>query len=246
MNNEDRGVVTLDPHPNGSDGQGDAIVTAYPSPVTPTVTEEVAPTATLQASAEPSVVPAQAGVRRRRGWVLPAALAAAGLIASGSLGGLLVSTIGQRDSARHQLSLTQAGLANAKGQLSAAQADIAARKLTAAYSRIWIGDGGQVLTDYETVVVCNAYSDCRTAAQQTLTDLQAFQSDRAAATVPPAFQSADGTLRDSLSAAIAGIQEFIAGMDNDDVNKITDGGKKVDQAMLSIGKAESALAKGFD
>lgn len=246
MNSEDRGVVTLDPHPNGTDAQGGAIAPAYPSPVTPTVADEAAPTATAQASAEQSVVQAPAGVRRRRGWVVPAALAAAGLIASGALGGLLWSTIGQRDNARHQLVVTQAGLANAKGQLSAAQADITARKLTATYSNIWIGDGGRVLTDYETMVGCNAYSDCRTAAQQTLTDLQTFQSDRAAATVPPALQSADAMLRDSLSAAIAGSQELIAGMDNDDLNKVTEAGKKVDQAMLSIGKAESALAKGID
>jgi len=110
---------------------------------------------------------------------------------------------------------------------------------------LYIVDSGRVLTDYQMIVACNSYGECRTAAQQTLSDMQAFQSDRAAATVPRPLANADGMLRDGLSAAIAGLQELITGMDNDDVAKIKDGGHKVDAAMLSISKAETALGAGL-
>jgi hypothetical protein len=48
-------------------------------------------------------------------------------------------------------------------------------------------------------------------------------------------------LGDALSAAIAGAQEFITGIDNNDRAKVKAGGEKVDAAMLSMAKAESAL-----
>jgi hypothetical protein len=59
--------------------------------------------------------------------------------------------------------------------------------------------------------------------------------------VPPDLANADGALRDGLSAAIAAVQELITGMDNDDVGKIKDGSKKLDSALLAIGKAQAAL-----
>lgn len=231
--NEESGVVALELHPNGSEVDLSQASTVD-SPAAPALPEAPAP-------AEPSPTAAPA-IRRTRHWRIPATIAVAGLIVSGSIGGLLWSTIGQRDSARHQLVVTRASLS---GQLHTAQADVAARKLTGGYGALVVGDSGRVTTDYETIVACNAYSDCRAAAQQLLEDLQAFQSDRNAATVPAALQSADAQLRDSLSAAIAAQQEFIAGLDGDDANKVKDGGKKVDQAMLSIGKAETAVAAGL-
>jgi hypothetical protein len=233
--NEESGVVALELHPNGSDvdvsqaSTVDSPVAPAPPEAGPAVTEAPGPLAA-------------APVRAKRHWRIPATIAVAGLVVSGSLGTLLWSTIGQRDSARHQLVVTTASLS---GQLRTAQADIAARQLTGRYGALVVGDGGRVTTDYETIVGCKAYSDCRAAAQQMLEDLQAFQSDRNAATVPAALQSADAQLRDSLSAAIAAQQEFIAGLDDDDVNKAKDGAKKVDQAMLSTGKAETALADGL-
>ena len=188
---------------------------------------------------------APARVRRSRRWVLPAAIGLAGLIASGSLGGLLLSTTGQRDDARHQVTATRATLASTQQHLSAAQSEAAARQITAGYVTLYIVDSGKVLTDYETIVACNAYSDCRTAAQQALSDLQAFQSHRSLATVPTALASSDGMLSDALSAAIAAAQELITGMDTDNVSKMKDAGQKFDRAILSLSKAETALGAGL-
>jgi hypothetical protein len=180
-------------------------------------------------------------VRPQRHWPLPVAIGAAGLIAAGTLGGFLWSTIGQRDNARHQLVTSQQTLATTRVQLTAAKTDAATRKVTSDYVRLVTAEGGQSIADYGTLSVCNGYGPCRTAAQQTLTDLQAFQTHRAAATVPAELTNADGALRDGLSAAIAAVQELITGADNDDVGKVKDGAKKLDAAVLSIGKAEAAV-----
>jgi hypothetical protein len=182
--------------------------------------------------------------KRRRRWLLPAAIGAAGLIASGTLGGFLWSTIGQRDAARHQLVTSQQTLATTRVQLTAANTDAATRKVTSDYLRLVTAEGGQVVADYGSMAVCSGYGQCRTAAQQTLTDLQAFQTHRAAATVSPELTNADGALRDGLSAAIAAVQELITGADNDDLGKVKDGAKKLDAAFLSIGKAEAAVGAG--
>lgn len=244
MNEENPGVVTLAPHPNGSDGREAQPSSAESSPTIAVVADS--PPAVLEQPAvvlpkgPPVEVTSGAGVRsRRRRWLVPVAIGVAGLTVSGALGGLLLSTIGQRDAARHQLVVTQASLGS---QLRAVQADLAGRQVTSSYERLVIRDSGRAVTDYETIVACKAYSDCRSAAQQLLEDLQAFQSDRSGAAVPAALQSADAALGDSISAGIAGQQEFITGIDDNNDSKATDGGKKVDQAMLSIGKAETALA----
>jgi hypothetical protein len=76
--------------------------------------------------------------------------------------------------------------------------------------------------------------------------MQAFQSDRQSAAVPNALSSSDGQLGDSLSAGIAALQELINGMDNDNTAKIKDGFSKLDDAMLSMAKAEAALAVGAE
>ena len=180
-------------------------------------------------------------VRRSRGWILPAAIGLAGLIASGSLGALLLSTAGQRDDARHQVTATRATLASTQQHLSAAQSEAAARKITADYVTFYVVDSGKVFTDYGTLLACNSFSECRTAAQQALNDLQAFQSQRSTASVPAALASSDGMLADALSAAIAASQELITGLDTDSVSKFKDAGHKFDRAILSLGKAETAL-----
>src|ERR1700694_5070420 len=102
-------------------------------------------------------------------------------------------------------------------------------------------DTGRVVTDYQAIVACTSYSPCRTASQQLLTDLQAFQTQRASANVPTALTNADGELRDGLSAAIAALGGFIIGEDTDDTSKLKDGGHKVDAALGAIGKAEAAI-----
>jgi hypothetical protein len=178
---------------------------------------------------------AAAPARRRPRWIVPTVIGVIGLIASGTLGGFLYTTIGQRDSARHQLASTQATLADTQKQL-------AAREATDAYVKLYVLNSGKVTTDYENVTACDSYVTCRTSAQDMLTDMKAFQATRSGAVVPPALANADTLLGDSLSAAMAADQELITGMDTDDATKIKEGFKKLDAAMLSFAKAESAIA----
>ena len=179
--------------------------------------------------------------RSRPRWLVPAAIAAVGLIASGTLGYVLYTTTQQRDRLQAQLTTTRATLVSTQSDLTDARTQAAARKVTADYAAMYIADEGKVQTDYANVDACDNYSACRTAAQQLLEDMQQFQSDRKAATVPSALSSTDSSLGDALSAGIAGDQEFIAGMDNNDINKIKDGYNKVVGAMLTIAKAQTAL-----
>lgn len=181
----------------------------------------------------------------RPAWLAPAAVAAVGVIVAGILGYVLYDTSQQRDAARHQLAVTQASLASTRNQLNAAQADAASRKVVADYVAVYVADGSKVQTDYFDIVNCDAYSACRTAAQQMQTDMQQFQADRAALTVPSALISSDNSLGDALSAAIAGDQEFITGIDNGDDAKAKEGASKLDAAMLNMAKAETALGSGL-
>ena len=174
-------------------------------------------------------------------WIVPGAIAAVGLIVAGALGYLVYSTTQQRDALHIQLVATKTTLASTQATLTAAQTEAASRKVTADYVALYVGDQGKVQTDYQNVVNCSSYSECRTAAQQMLSDMQAFQSDRKSANVPSAMTSIDSSLGDSLSAAIASDQEFITGMDNDDAAKIKDGFTKLGAAMLNVAKAESSI-----
>lgn len=208
-----------------------ALPQSEPEPVVVAPPEELAPVAETVAVTR----------RPRPAWVVPGAIGAIGLIVAGALGYVLYTTIQQRDTLHVQLASTRSTLASTQSELSAAQADAAQKKVTADYLAVYVTDEGKVLTDYETVINCSGYSDCRTSAQQFLTDMQSFQSDRKSANVPSALQSEDSSLGDALSAAIAGDQELITGMDNGDRSKIKDGGDKVDAAMLNLAKAESAM-----
>src|SRR2546429_1656177 len=91
--------------------------------------EEVAP-ATESPAAEAPVAPPR---RRRPAWVVPAAIASVGLIASGTLGYFFYTTLRQRDSLHTQLVATKGTLTSTQGQLTTAPADAASRKATAAY-----------------------------------------------------------------------------------------------------------------
>lgn len=197
----------------------------------------------IEASPEPPrVVEAGAKARRPRpAWIVPACIGAIGLIVVGALGFELYTTIQQRDGLHTQLVSTRTTLASTQTQLTGAQADAAQKKVRADYVALYVADEGKVLTDYQSVVGCSGYSECRTSAQQFETDMQSFQSDRKSATVPAELQSQDGSVGDALSAAIAGDQELITGMDNNDESKVRDGGNKVDAAMLNLAKAEAAL-----
>jgi RNA polymerase sigma-70 factor, ECF subfamily len=119
--------------------------------------------------------------------------------------------------------------------------DLATRDATVAYARMYVTDSGRVRTDYQRLVACTSFGACRTAAQSTLIDLQTFQADRSGATVPSQIANSDAMLRDALSAAIAADQQLISGFDTFNVNQVTAGLKKLNAAMLSMGKAETVL-----
>jgi hypothetical protein len=228
-------VATLD-HPNGHEllTRETPLVVELPPAAEPTPTPAVdAIPAVPQVAARPS--------RPRPRWLVPAAIAAVGLIASGALGYLFYSTNTKLDATRQHLAATQTTLDSTKLQLSNLQADAASKKTVADYVRMYTVDAGKVSTDYGQVVACNSYSTCRTSAQQALQDMQAFQSDRQSASVPASLSASDSQLGDSLSAGIAALQELISGMDNDNVKKIEDGFNKLNDSMLSLAKAESAL-----
>ena len=223
----------------------ETIVTLRPDPAVQDDPElHATPRAAKEAALITPIPEPPVPVKRQRRWLLPVAIGVAGVIASGTLGGVLWSTIGQRDTARHQLVTSQQALTTTRVQLTAANTDAATRKVTSDYVRLVTGEGGQAVADYATMAACNSFGQCRTSAQQTLTDLQGFQTQRAAATVPPGLTNADGALRDGLSAAIAAVQELITGADSDDLGKLKDGAKKLDAALLSIGKAEAAVGAG--
>jgi hypothetical protein len=224
-NPEVDGILAFRPELAGAEPPPPSLVPVEPIQETPAVTS-----------------PAVAAARRGRpGWILPVALGAVGLIAAGTLGYFLYSTVNQRDAVQHQLAATRATLASTQQDLATAKSDAAAKKAVATYVSLYVVDNGRVQTDYQAIVNCQNYSQCRTASQQLLTDMQTFQADRASATVPRSLANSDSMLGDALSAAIAGDQEFIIGVDNNDNAKIKEGGSKVDAAMLNIAKAESAL-----
>lgn len=240
--------MSHNPEVNGSVALETRTEEVEPAPPEPAATHEltvpIGPTPLAPEADLAQPVTATARQPRPR-WVVPAAIAAVGLIASGTLGYFLYTTTVQRDSATHQLAATQAAVATTRAQLSAAQADAAVKKEVADYVSLFVANDGAVQTDYENIVACNTYSECRTAAQQLLTDLQAFQQARSSAQVPAQLSTTDGMLGDSLSVGIAGTQEFITGMDNNDTAKIKDGGSKVDAVMLNMAKAQTALGTGL-
>jgi len=216
-------VATLD-HPNGHEVVPPAapVVVELPAPII----EAPAPALEPAPVAEPITVTPIKQARKRPRWLVPAAIAAVGLIASGALGYLFYST---------------RTLGSTKLELTNLQTDAANKKAVADYVGMYTVDAGKVSTDYGQVVACNSYSTCRTSAQQALQDMQAFQSDRRSASVPASLSASDSQLGDSLSAGIAALQELITGMDTDNVKKVDDGFNKLNDSMLSMAKAESAL-----
>jgi len=231
-------VATLD-HPNGHEVVPTAapVVVELPAPII----EAPAPALEPAPVAEPITVTPIKQARKRPRWLVPAAIAAVGLIASGALGYLFYSTSTKLDATRQRLAATQTTLGSTKLELTNLQTDAANKKAVADYVGMYTVDAGKVSTDYGQVVACNSYSTCRTSAQQALQDMQAFQSDRRSASVPASLSASDSQLGDSLSAGIAALQELITGMDTDNVKKVDDGFNKLNDSMLSMAKAESAL-----
>jgi hypothetical protein len=234
-NPEAEGVVPLRPYPAATEG-------AWPAPA-PVAQPEAAVAAPVETPVAQPVAdrPAAVSTRGGRGWMAVVAVAFVGLIVSGTLGYFLYETTGQRDAARRQATSTQAALTSTQATLASSQQDLAAREATVAYASMYVTDSGRVRTDYQKLVACTSFGACRTAAQSTLIDLQTFQADRSAATVPSRIANSDAMLRDALSAAIAADQQLISGFDTFNVSKVTAGLKKLNAAMLSMGKAETVL-----
>ena len=244
-NPESDSLVPLRPYSGAPEGTW-----SQPAPVeAPVAQAQTAYPAPIESSVpQPAVSERSAVSAPRRGWVGIVAVGVIGLIVSGTLGYFLYTTTAQRDAAKRlatstqaTLTTTEATLASTQATLSTSQQDLAARNATAAYASMYVTDSGRVRIDYQKLAACNSFGACRTAAQSVLTDLQAFQSDRSAATVPPAIASSDASLRSALSAAIAADQQIISGFDTFSVSKVTAGFKKLNAAMLSMAKAEVAL-----
>ncbi len=216
-----------------ADPRYDGVITLEPRLDVPQLAPPEAPSV-VELPLPPAAVPVPAAPRQRPRWLVPAAIAAIGLIASGMLGYLLYST-------NTKLEVTRQTLAGTKVQLTNVQADAARKKQVADYVSMYTVDSGKVQTDYQQVNVCNSFSTCRTSAQQTLNDMQRFQSDRQSAQVPSELSASDSQLGDSLSAGIAAVQELINGMDTNDVKKVDAAFNQLNDAMLGIAKAESAL-----
>lgn len=271
INPEYDGTVTLRPYPNGA--QAEQAVAAPVDQVVPAGPADVNPPAQAMQPAylpapQPLITPAEVyppaqvmqpdpsryealapfaapAAKSRSRWAAPFAVGIIGLVASGSLGYFLWSTTGQRDAARHQLASTQATLTGTQALLANAQDDAAAKKLTADYVSLYVVDSAKVVIDDKSLNSCRSFGQCRTAAQQELNDMQAFQSDRTKATVPAALVNSDAMLGDAISSGIAGLQELVSGMDNNNVAKITGGWARLNKALLSMGKAEAALGAGL-
>jgi hypothetical protein len=257
------GIVPLRPYSGGTEGAWSEPApaqapVAQPEPVhaappsAPMAQPGTALAAPPEAIAQQYVAPPAAAAPRRRGWVGIVAVAVVGLIVAGTLGYFLYTTTNQRDSARNQvtstqatLTTTQATLATTQATLATTQQDLASRVSNAAYASMYLTDSARIGIDFAKLSDCASFSACRTAAQSDLTDMQTFQSDRAAATVPSALSNSDGMLRDAISAAIAADQELISGLDSSSVSKIDAGYKKLSSAMLAIAKAESVLGSGL-
>jgi hypothetical protein len=216
------------------------------------------PTVTAVSSFEPVIVepmpaaPAEVVKRGRPGWLVPVAIASIGVIVSGVLGGLLYVNTSQRDLARKQLAATSAtlattrtNLADTSSQLGAARIDAAAKATTATYAATYVADSGSADTAiqsfFSTCTSSAKFSVCRDGAQQALVALQTFQSDRAGLTVPSQLSASDAMLKDSLSAAIAAMQEIITGGDDNNLSQIDDGSAKLYAAQLGLAKAGASM-----
>jgi hypothetical protein len=222
--------------PVGGDGSvSTTVAVAEPAPMV--ALELPPPPQAPPWGAQVAVAPLQApsAPRKRPRWIVPTGIAIIGMIVAGTLGGFLYTTIGERDTAKHQLASTQATLTDTQKQLGA-------RKATDAYMNLYVLNSGRVETDYLSLYACGSYINCRGTAQDTLTDMKAFQTARASVTVPSTLASADSQLGNALSAGIAADQEVISAMDAGDRTKLDAAYTKLDAAMLSFAKAESAIA----
>jgi len=213
---------------------------AFPAPSAPPVYAPpvyAPPFETVAAAPTPVAVAAKRG---GRGWIVPAAIAVVGVIASGSLGYLLYSTNNRLEATRHSLTETQLTLDSTKKDLAA---DLAAQKEQAAYVNLYETDLGRLSDDYTQLAGCDSFSLCKTATTTMLGDAESFQQDRQAAKVPAAYTNVDAMLGDGLTADIAALKELSAALSSKNSDRVQNGFSDVNDATLSIFKTEAALGK---
>jgi hypothetical protein len=201
--------------------------------------------AELAVAQEPEAPPIPAvaapAKRSRPSWRGSLAVGVVALIASGSLGYLLYSTTQERNATQVALAGTQAQLKDSQTKLELANSDAATKLITAKYVALYTKDQGRVQIDYETFMRCNSFGACRTASQNLVNDIGQFQSDRKAANVPTELVGADRDLGDALSSAYAAAAQIVSAMDSASVSRFTAGIKKLDAAMLALGKVQFGI-----
>lgn len=181
--------------------------------------------------------PAISAARRPRpAWILPAAIAVAGLIASGALGYLSYSTSAKLDATRHELTSTQLDLDGKNKWLAAERAQ-------AAYVRMYDRDLGTLSTDFGVLTECDSAASCNSAAQAMLADAQSFQSDRQSAKVPASLAGVDGMLGDGLTAEVAALQDLVTAINGGNTDRIQNGFTAVNDATISVFKTQTELAR---
>src|SRR5690242_9509940 len=162
------------------------------SPATPDPAPAPEPIAGPEPTPVPEPVALQAkGRRARPPWLKTAVLGAAALIATGTLGYVANTAAQQRNQAFDAFVSTKATLVATDTALNQAKQDAATKKVTADYVSMYVADTGRIETDYQVVSACDSFSTCRTGSQQLLDDLQKFQSDRNAASVPGGLSASD-------------------------------------------------------
>jgi hypothetical protein len=201
-----------------------AYVPAFPAPVI------------VQPPAVPAYPAYAAPKKARPAWILPVAIAAVGLLASGALGYLFYSTNNKLEATRHDLTTTQL-------DLDGKNKDLAAEHAQAAYVSMYDQDLGRLSTDFGVLIECDGTSSCKSAAQAMITDTQAFQSDRQAAKVPASLSSVDSQLGDGLTAEVTALQDLVSAINSNNMDRIQSGFVEVSDATISVFKTEAQLAR---
>lgn len=179
--------------------------------------------------------------KRRPPWVGSLSVGVVALIASGTLGYVTYATTQERNATQAALAATRGDLNDTQNKLEVANNDAATRLVTAKYVALYTHDQGKVHWDYQTFMRCNTFGACRTASQNLLNDLAQFQADRKAANVPVDLVGADRDLGDALSSASAATAQIVSAMDSGNISRFKAGITKLQAAMLSLGKVETAI-----
>ena len=200
--------------------------------------------AVAQQQPEAAPIPAVAALpakRSRPSWRGALAVGVIAIIASGSLGYLLYAATQERNATQVALAGTQEKLKDSQTKLEVASGDAATKLITAKYVALYTRDQGRVQMDYQSFTLCNTFGACRTASQNLVNDIGQFQADRKAANVPTELIGADRDLGDALSSAYAASAQIVSAMDSGNVSRFKAGIKKLDAAMLALGKVQLGI-----